>query len=132
MRHCGWWLLLLPQGGVRPPPVAPLSDQDLQLLLSQSKEAASSLAEDLLAQLAGPDLLGLPKSSAEAGPLAAQASSSSDDAAVPKSSAEDTKDSFKVPLLWARLLTPKISWWIEVNLWERAKERKKKFQIECS
>ncbi|CAN7996440.1 unnamed protein product, partial [Ixodes hexagonus] len=53
------------------PPVTPLSDRDLQLLLSQ-KEAASLLAEDLLAQFTG-DLLDVPKSAVEATPAPAEA-----------------------------------------------------------
>ncbi|KAH8038682.1 hypothetical protein HPB51_002826 [Rhipicephalus microplus] len=81
----------LPQPQGRPQlPVAPLSDQDLQLLLSQSKETASSLAEDILAHLAGPDLLDTPRI-AEAGLPGA----STDDSTPLKSAPEESKDSLK-------------------------------------
>lgn len=81
----------LPQPQGRPqPPVAPLSDQDLQLLLSQSKDTASSLAEDILAHLAGPDLLDTPRL-AEAGLPGA----SSNDSTPSKSAPEESKDTLK-------------------------------------
>ncbi|XP_054932575.1 lysine-specific demethylase 6A isoform X2 [Dermacentor andersoni] len=76
--------------GRPPPPVAPLSDQDLQLLLSQSKDTASSLAEDILAHLAGPDLLDTPRLT-EAG----LPSAPSDDSTASKSAPEESKDTLK-------------------------------------
>ncbi|XP_077515282.1 utx histone demethylase isoform X2 [Amblyomma americanum] len=72
-------------------PVAPLSDQDLQLLLSQSsKEGASSLAEDILAHLTGPDLLDTPRLGEAGVPSAAP-----EDGTAPKGGAEESKDALK-------------------------------------
>ncbi|CAN7996543.1 unnamed protein product, partial [Ixodes pacificus] len=73
------------------PPVATLSDRDLQMLLSQ-KEAASLLAEDLLAQFTG-DLLDVPKVTAEVTTTPTEAA---DGASVKGGTADDLKEGLKV------------------------------------
>ncbi|XP_040079376.1 lysine-specific demethylase 6A isoform X4 [Ixodes scapularis] len=73
------------------PPVATLSDRDLQMLLSQ-KEAASLLAEDLLAQFTG-DLLDVPKVTTEVTTTPTEAA---DGASVKGGTADDLKEGLKV------------------------------------
>uniref|UniRef100_A0A6B0VG17 Putative histone demethylase n=1 Tax=Ixodes ricinus TaxID=34613 RepID=A0A6B0VG17_IXORI len=73
------------------PPVATLSDRDLQMLLSQ-KEAASLLAEDLLAQFTG-DLLDVPKVTAE---VTTTPTDAADGASLKGGTADDLKEGLKV------------------------------------
>lgn len=78
------------------PPAAPLSDQDLELLLSSQKESASSLAEDLLAQFTG-DLLDV---QSDAAPQA----SSAESADGAKGIHQESKEPLKGSLVSERLL----------------------------